>query len=55
MPLAGERWKSKQTRLGVHQIDMAEPANEASEEARKIDDGRLEKRSTLLTSTGMYM
>jgi hypothetical protein len=37
--------------LGAHQRGVAESAKGASDNARKSSDGRLEKRTTLLTNT----
>jgi hypothetical protein len=39
--------------LGIHQGGMAEPAKGACEVSRKSGNGRLEKRTTLLTNTGV--
>ena len=39
--------------LGAHQRGVAESAKGAPEVARKSGDDRLEKRTTLLTNTGL--
>ncbi len=52
MQQAGPLEVKANAQLGAHQRGVAEPAKGACESARKSGDGRLEKRTTLLTNTG---